>query len=395
MKHPIVFSLLLLMLLAAMAPAARACGMVYPAGAQAAITEEDALIIWEPQSQTQTLIRRSRFATDQPSLGFLVPTPSQPSLSEADDAVFQTLTAAIQPRVRHTWFFSLVQAILAPTFIGAQSSAEKIPDPAQVQVLDQQQLGPYQASVLKATDADALSAWLQQHNYPLRPGLKDWLETYTREGWFLTAFQLNQSPQKALSLPAVSLRFQTVRPFYPYTEPADSPAREGRQLRLFMLSPGPMQSLYDSLNPEIYDGFINHSYGNALGTEGRSFKLYAAPLSPAQQQPLNDRLQLSTEGLWLSAWLDESSQRPHGLSATDSTEASSGASPEANPNAGGELAAPAGSGPAELYFYPNRAGKHLPLPREGWLIFIPLDVLALLYVWYRYRRRVARRRASA
>lgn len=376
MKHA-VLSLLVIALLAAMVPAARACGMVYPAGARAAIAEEDALIIWEPESQTQTLIRRSSFATDQPSLGFLVPTPSQPSLSAADDAVFQQLTAAIQPRPRYTWFFSLAQVILAPTFIGAQSSALKIADPAQVQVLDQQQLGPYQASVLKASDASALSAWLQQHNYPLRPGLKDWLEIYTRAGWFLTAFQLQQSPGKGVVLPALSLRFKTPRPFYPYTEPSDSPDREGRQLRLFMLSPGPMQSLYDALNPEIYDGFINHSQGNAMGTQGRSFKLYAAPLRPEQQQPLNEKLKLRTEGLWLSAWLDESSQRPHGLLA------------EASPASPETQAMLEGVGPAELYFYPNQAGQYLPPAREDTLILIPLDLLALLLVWYRYRRRAS------
>lgn len=370
-KHAIL-SLLLLTLLA-VAPAARACGMVYPAGALAAITEEDALIIWEPQSQTQTLIRRSTFATDQPSLGFLVPTPSQPSLSEADDALFQQLTQAIQPKVQRTWIISALQLVLLSNLIGAQSSADRTPDPADVQVLDQQQLGPYQASVLKASDAEALASWLQQHNYPLRPGLKDWLEVYTRQGWFLTAFQLNQNPRKEIILPAVSLRFKTERPFYPYSEPADSPEQKGRQLRLFMLSPGPMNGWYDGLNTELYDGYEYSSYGYALtGTAGHSFKLYAAPLPAALKQPLNESLQLKTEGLWLSAWLDQSSQRPAAASLSDDP----------------EMAELGYSGPAELYFYPNQAPAYTPPPRDDGLIFIPLDLLALIgYIWHRRRRR--------
>ncbi|MBF2052759.1 MAG: DUF2330 domain-containing protein [Candidatus Sericytochromatia bacterium] len=372
------FLSLMLIALLATAPAARACGMVYPAGASAAIAEEDALILWDPESQTQTLIRRSTFATDQPSLGFLVPTPSQPSLSEADDALFQQLTQAIQPKEQHTWVLALLQLFLLSNFIGAQSSADRIPDPAKVQVLDQQQLGPYQASVLKASDAEALASWLQQHNYLLRPGLKDWLEVYTQQGWFLTAFQLNQSPRKEMILPAVSLRFKTERPFYPYSEPADSPAQTGRQLRLFMLSPGPMNGWYDGLNPDMFDGYEHSSYGYALtGTEGHSFKLYAAPLPAALKQPLNESLALKTEGLWLKAWLDQSSQRPAASLSEDPEKVAQGY-----------------KGPHELYFYPHQGAAYTPPPRDGALIFIPLDLLALIgYMWHRRRRR--RSRASA
>ncbi len=355
----------------------QACGMAYPAGASAALTEEDALILWQPESQTQTLIRRSYFQSDQRQLGFLVPTPTRPTVGTAPDDLFGTLVQQIQPPVKNEWILSLVQAFLLPQFIGAQGSGVKSPDPEQVKVLEQRQVGPYQVSVLQASQADALQQWLQEHHYPFRPALRDWLATYVQAGWFLTVFQVNQSPQGQMALPAVSLSFQTERPFYPYTEPADSPAQDDRKRRLFLLSPQPMQSFYEPLQPELFDGAGKvGGYYNALGISSqRSMRLYQAPV-PAGLSETVQALGLNPENLWLSAWLDLATQRP----APEKPAARAPDTP---------------AGPTELYFYPYASGEpYTPRPVTGRTFFIPLDLMgALGYVGLRLRQRKHKRRA--
>jgi len=381
MRH--YLSLWILICLLALQPPARACGLAFPAGAKAAISEEDALIIWEPETQTQHLIRRSYFDSDQPKLGFLVPTPTRPELGEADDKIFAELVQVIQPKVKHAWLLSLIWAFVAPNLIGAQG--ESSPSLGAVKLLEQKQIGPYQASVLQASEPTALSQWLAVHQYPLRPELEAWLAPYLKAGWYFTAFQLTQTPDSSLALPAMRLSFQTERPFYPYTEPSSDSERRGRQLRLWMLSPGPMQGMYDSLAPEMYDGYVaSGQHGAALaGSLGRSSRLYSAPLPSVSQEAeaafANLGLtQTPAEKLWLSAWLDQSERRPDPQSLAEWHSAEDSKSL---------------TDPAELYFYPHRpnneqAAIYTPPPETGYLIFIPLDLLALIgYVIWRYRRR--------
>ena len=52
------------------------------------IRDESALIIWDEVTKTEHFIRRASFETAADDFGFLVPTPTQPDLGEADDRVF-------------------------------------------------------------------------------------------------------------------------------------------------------------------------------------------------------------------------------------------------------------------------------------------------------------------
>jgi hypothetical protein len=124
------------------------------------------------------------------------------------------------------------------------------PDNA-VTVLDAQRVAGYDAVVLKATDAKALEEWLQKHGYATRPELTKWLEPYIEHGWIITAFQIPKpDPERNdVSTQAVLMSFDTERPFFPYSEPADqrtsAPARGHRLLRVFFVGTQRMQGDLD------------------------------------------------------------------------------------------------------------------------------------------------------
>src|SRR6185436_6915859 len=99
----------------------------------------------------------------------------------------------------------------------------------------------YEAVVLDATDAMALSRWLDEHGYATTPDLAEWLDAYVKQGWKITAFKIDKSADAAARTSAVKMSFQTERPFFPYREPASQRANakydDVRVLRIWFLGP--------------------------------------------------------------------------------------------------------------------------------------------------------------
>jgi hypothetical protein len=165
-------------------------------GRHVAVASESALIVWDEKAKRQHFIRRAFFDTKAPYFGFLVPTPTQPELAEVPDEVFALLEDWTRPETRTETVYRSVSLL---PWMGATLNA---PLGDGVTVLDRQRVAGYDAVVLKATDAEALRAWLEQHGYEARPALKAWLEPYVKAGWVLTAFQIAKGDQTPATLDA-------------------------------------------------------------------------------------------------------------------------------------------------------------------------------------------------
>jgi hypothetical protein len=81
-------TLALVLITLPVAKPAQGCSPVMARGAYVGIARESAIIIWDEKAKRQHFIRRARFDTKVPYFGFLVPTPTQPTLKEAPDALF-------------------------------------------------------------------------------------------------------------------------------------------------------------------------------------------------------------------------------------------------------------------------------------------------------------------
>ncbi len=123
---------------------------------------------------------------------------------------------------------------------GAKSTApaavEALPP---VRVLDSQRVAGYDAVVLEADAADALTKWLGDHGYEARPTLTEWLTPYVAAHWKLTAFKIAATEQGPPATKAVRMSFSTERPFFPYREPSDQRvgALGPRALEVWFVSP--------------------------------------------------------------------------------------------------------------------------------------------------------------
>jgi hypothetical protein len=227
-------------LFAVPAPAV-ACAAAPPRNQFVNIASESAVIVWDEGTKTQHFIRRASFQTEASDFGFLVPTPTQPTLAEADNAAFDTLAAITAPEV-------VKQPRPSSSGCGIGCAAPKgaaepgaVADKAEpVRVLDEQRVAGYDAAVLEADDTNALNSWLTEHGYEFSPALTEWADHYIKAKWKITAFKIAKrtKEEKVVGTSAVRMTFKTDRPCFPYREPRGGAiAGEGiRLLRVFFVS---------------------------------------------------------------------------------------------------------------------------------------------------------------
>lgn len=290
-----------------------ACAVPVREGHRVETLEERALIIWDAKTKTQHFIREAKFRSSAPNFGFLVPTPTQPALSEADVRVFQVLEGTTAPE-------RIPRVVRKPRPKPKPSDRKIRSEPpatsAPVEVLHRQMIAGYDASVLKATDVDALADWLTTNEYEFRPELREWLKRYTDDGWIITAFRLAGNDAGRMQTKAIQMSFNAEQPFYPYREPEHmrdpKQTHDERMLRLFMLSDTAVDArLGKELGPwhakvawrdKVDSAKADNILDSLRPREGRVENEGNRDVKYAED--------LARDGWWLTEYEDNSSPRP-------------------------------------------------------------------------------------
>ncbi len=224
MNRTAVLALLGSLIAAEPTPAA-ACAPAPPPGEEVRIAEEEAIILWDPAAKVEHFIRRAQFRSTARSFGFLVPTPTTPTLGEVSASAFASLEHQSRPEVRYVRERQPRLACLAIEVLLSKGAApETSAAPGAVRVIATAHVAGFDASTVEADDAGALAAWLDAHGFAKTPALTAWLERYVSQKWKITAFvvatdQGDPSRQYEVATRAVRMTFHTDRPFYPYREP--------------------------------------------------------------------------------------------------------------------------------------------------------------------------------
>jgi len=213
-----------------------ACAPAPHAGDTVSIVEESAVIVWDAAARTQHFIRRATFRGGARDFGFLVPTPTVPTLAEVSDGIFDELETRTRRETVHVERRALDWTPLAGIFLVSKGATETNAGAA-VEVLSTQKVAGYDAVVLDASDAGALQAWLSEHGYAASADLTAWLDAYVQQRWKITAFKIDPQGSFAARTSAVKMSFATERPFFPYREPASQGATDVRSLRVWFLGP--------------------------------------------------------------------------------------------------------------------------------------------------------------
>ena len=198
---------------------------------------EQVLIVHDPATETEHFVRELVFRDAKEPFGFVVPTPSQPTVAKVDRSPFAALATRFPPE---------------PPFLGATGSGAggggaprgAAPDSApKVSVLSKERIGSFTVFVLSATDAGALKKWLDVYQVAATTESEAWLKHYVELGFYYAAFRYEIPGAGAASSPAksetVRISFATPLPYYPYREPVHpTPApKRPRVLAVWLVSP--------------------------------------------------------------------------------------------------------------------------------------------------------------
>ena len=229
-------------------PPAPACCPAPPSGKPVVNADQTVIIIWDAAAKMQHFIRQASFKGDADDFGFLIPSPSEPELSESGNDAFPILLKLTEPEV-------ITQkrpsngggcgcgAVMAPGARGLDLANE----PA-VKVLQEKMVAGFHAKVLEAKTTQGLVEWLKENGYAYSPEVAAWAKPYVEQGWMITALKVakdndatKDKQAKTVSAAALRMSFKTDRPLFPYREPdstsaAKSLSASSRLLRIYFIA---------------------------------------------------------------------------------------------------------------------------------------------------------------
>jgi hypothetical protein len=216
---------------------------------------EDTAIVWDSQNHIEHFIRAVGFDTHGDNLGFIVPTPSRPTLAPVDLDSFDDIAGVAAPPVHVVrtvdvgWFGDEGKGILA----AAVSSRPEI--------LNQQMVGPWKATVLRATDTNGLSRWLNINGFVMNAAGRKWASGYVRKHWIFTAYRFTASVAHAdaIGAPAIDMSFHTDAPFYPYSEPKSRSYPGSRTLVVNLFDAGRDVAVHPDAGAPQWAGHVVYS----------------------------------------------------------------------------------------------------------------------------------------
>lgn len=190
---------------------------------------ENVLIVHDKASETEHFVREIVFRGASEPFGFVVPTPSQPTVHEVAKSPFAALDRYFPHETRQ-------RSRGLGSGRGAAPGGGGAPKPA-VTVLSQERIGSFTAFVLAANDASALRKWLEDNQLATTKESEAWLDHYVKLGFFFTAFryEISSGNSDTKQSQTVRLTFKTPLPYYPYKEP-EHPQEEAKSAEARMLS---------------------------------------------------------------------------------------------------------------------------------------------------------------
>lgn len=200
------------------------------------IAVERVLLVHDEPAGVEHLIREIAFASVDRPFGFVVPTPTRPSVFKADD--------------RPWGFFERKFPMEDPTDGGAAgfgSGAGRLGGAGSARVLEIKRIGSFASYVLQADDGKAMKGWLDRNRFETTKASEAWLEHHARLRFYFVALRFEPGffREKVRHLGHASraetlrITFETPVPFYPYNEPDRDDLAPDRALALWLISNGP------------------------------------------------------------------------------------------------------------------------------------------------------------
>ncbi|HWZ93157.1 MAG TPA: DUF2330 domain-containing protein, partial [Polyangiaceae bacterium] len=215
---------------------AEACAIMRSArGAPPSLSRERALLVFDSTHGVEHFVREAVFKAGTDPFGFVVPTPSRPTVNALKESPFGELDTR----------FPFERPAPQPSHARNGRAVAKRPPTLGVTVLDVTKVGSFTAFVLAADDTAALASWLKQNQFEETASTNAWLAHYVSQHFSYVAFRYDvpasNTPGDETKSEAVDISFQTDFAYYPYFEPDLGPPDKlpARSLELWYVASSP------------------------------------------------------------------------------------------------------------------------------------------------------------
>ncbi|MFT3881958.1 MAG: DUF2330 domain-containing protein [Gemmatales bacterium] len=265
----------------------QACCPVGRSGKPIMNADQTVIILWDAAQQKQHFIRKASFAAEDQDFGFIIPSPSEPELSESGNEAFDTLKKLTEPEIIYK---AHAGGGMGCGCSDAKSVVMATTGKSAVIVLQEKQVAGFQAVVLEAKSSSALTTWLKDHGYAYTTELAAWAQPYIDQGWKFTALKVAvkdkaEANKKLVEASALRMSFKTEKPLFPYREPAYGDMgtklnQKNRLLRIYVLA----------------DTSFHGNYAASVKDPAWSGKVaWAGPMKPEARTKVLEQLKLPAE----------------------------------------------------------------------------------------------------
>ncbi|MFA6271864.1 MAG: DUF2330 domain-containing protein [Patescibacteria group bacterium] len=141
-------------------------------------TAQKAVIFYD--GGVETMVVSITFQGDADNFGWVIPTPSKPTITKGSDELFTSLDQLTQI------YYGYDDNMMSGGMPLSGTDAEK-----QVTIIDTQQIEYYEVTTISATDKDALTTWLNDNGYSYPESASYILNSYIDNGWYFVAMKID------------------------------------------------------------------------------------------------------------------------------------------------------------------------------------------------------------
>ena len=147
-------------------------------------TGQQAVLVYDEDTQQETMMISMTYQGTATEFVWLIPTPSKPEIERGS----QSLISAIEDKINPRSFKSGGSMML-----GSSDFTSASPEDVTVKVVESKQVDYYDATVLEATSAEDLVAWLNTNGYTFPAESTYILNDYISNGWYFTALKIQNT----------------------------------------------------------------------------------------------------------------------------------------------------------------------------------------------------------
>ncbi len=224
-----------------------ACGAIEQLDTGQRITIDGETALVRHDGRTEDILLSFGMHSTSESAALILPLPAKAELDLADVDTFDRLLDLTKPKVVRK---KVLRGLDRPD-LGRGDGAGGAPQEGGVNVLEEQELGPFTTTQLESDDATDLADWLEDNDYRVRDTIVEATQPYLDEGWVIAAIQLTPGAESEFSgdLQPVRATFPSEEMVYPMRLQAE--ASDEMPLRIYTLTEHRMDLELGTADPEL------------------------------------------------------------------------------------------------------------------------------------------------